>query len=247
LKQDIVFHSDSPRVDFETAINWKEKHRLLKVGFDVNILAPQARHEIQFGYVERPTHDNTPFDQGMFEVCNHKWTDLSENRFGVALLNDCKYGISISGSDMRLSLHKGGTHPDPRGDEGFHEAVYALLPHEGGFGAETVIRPAYELNVPPLAVSGRLARNGDSLVTIDASNVIVETVKPAEEGEAYVLRLFEAERSAVKGAKLRFGKLPSRVALTDMLEEELQEISLDGVEISLDFRAFEIKTVKVYL
>jgi alpha-mannosidase len=100
--------------------------------------------------VERPTHTNTTYDQSMFEVCAHKWTDLSENRFGVALLNDCKYGVSIEGSDIRLSLHKGGTHPDPRGDEGVHEVTYSLLPHQGGFSVETVIRPAYELNVQPV-------------------------------------------------------------------------------------------------
>jgi len=246
LKQDIVFHSDTPQVDFETVIDWKEKHQLLKVGFDVDILAPQARHEVQFGYVERPTHTNTSYDQGMFEVCNHKWTDLSENRFGVALLNDCKYGISVESSDMRLTLHKGGTHPDPRGDEGIHEVVYALLPHEGGFGTETVIRPAYELNVGVIAVPGRSTEDIGSLVTVDASNIILETVKPAEEGQAYVLRLYEAERSAVKRVKVRFVKLPYRVALTNMLEEELQEIALDGSVISLDFRAFEIKTLKVF-
>ncbi|MBB6729545.1 alpha-mannosidase [Cohnella zeiphila] len=246
LKQDIVFHSDTPRVDFETAIDWNEKHRLLKAGFDVALLATCARHEIQFGHVERPTHDNTPYDQGMFEVCNHKWTDLSENRFGVALLNDCKYGISVSGSDMRLTLHKGGAHPDPRGDEGLHEVVYSLLPHEGGFSAETVVRPAYELNVPVLAASGRAPGEPRSFAEIDAANVIVESVKPAEEDDAYVIRLYEAERSAVKGARLRFGFAPSRVVLTDMLEEEKEEVDLKGSEIRLDFRAFEIKTVKVY-
>lgn len=247
LKQDIVFYSDNPRIDFETMIDWKEKHQLLKVGFHVDVLADRARHEVQFGHVERPTHTNTPYDQGMFESCAHKWTDLSENRFGVAVLNDCKYGVSVEGSDIRLTLHKGGTHPDPRGDKGIHEVVYSLLPHEGGFGAEAVIRPAYELNVPLFVQYGMALPEAQSFASVDASNVIIETIKRAEEDDAFVLRLYEAERSSVRGAKLRLNANPRKVALTNLLEDELVELSVDEErEVKLDFRPFEIKTVKVY-
>jgi alpha-mannosidase len=247
LTQHMVFHADTAKVDFETVIDWKEQHQLLKVGFDVAVLAHLARHEVQYGHVERPTHTNTPYDQGMFEVCAHKWTDLSENRYGVALLNDCKYGISVHGSDMRLSLHKGGTHPDPRGDAGVHRVTYSFLPHAAGFSAESVIRPAYELNVPLLAVKGRGSRQGDSFLSIDAPNVIIETVKPAEDGEAYVIRLYEAERSAVTGASLTFGKAPSRLIAATMLEDELFELPFNCNRVSLDFGAFEIKTLKIFI
>ncbi|MFD0671095.1 alpha-mannosidase [Cohnella sp. GCM10027633] len=246
LKQDIVFHADRAQVDFETVVDWKEKHQLLKVSFDLAVSVMNARHEVQFGHVERPTHTNTPYDQAMFEVCAHKWTDLSENRFGVALLNDCKYGVSVQGSDIQLTLHKGGTHPDPRGDAGIHEMTYSLLPHGGGFGAETVIRPAYELNSPVVAVAGRAAPSFRSFAQVNAPNVIIEAIKPAEDDQAYVIRLYEAERSAVKGAKLRFGVAPSRVALTNMLEEELRELPVVGGEAALDIGAFEIVTVKVW-
>ena len=246
LTQHMVFHADTAKVDFETVIYWKEKHQLLKVGFDVAVLAHHARHEVQYGHVERPTHTNTPYDQGMFEVCAHKWTDLSENRYGVALLNDCKYGISVHGSDMRLSLHKGGTHPDPRGDAGVHQVTYSFLPHAAGFSSESVIRPAYELNVPALAVKGRTSRQGDSFLSIDAPNVIIEAVKPAEEGDAYVIRLYETERSAVIGATLTLGKAPSRLVAATMLEEELFELPLSDNRVSLDFGAFEIKTLKIF-
>ncbi|MCU6795066.1 glycosyl hydrolase-related protein [Paenibacillus sp. WQ 127069] len=248
LQQDIVFYVDSPRVDFHTIIDWKEKHQLLKVGFDVDIWSQTARHEIQFGHVERSTHTNTSYDQAMFEVCTHKWTDLSESRFGVAILNDCKYGISVDGADIRLSLHKGGCHPDPRGDEGVHEVTYSLLPHQGAFSTETVIRPAYELNIPVLSVMGKVTgQAAASLLEVKATNVIVEAIKPAEEDHAYVVRLYEAERSAVRGMKLRFGTRPSKVALINMLEEEQEELVLTDSEVSLDFHAFEIKSIKVYL
>ncbi|MFF2480325.1 alpha-mannosidase [Paenibacillus sp. NPDC058071] len=246
LKQDIVFYSDDARVDFETIIDWKDRYQLLKVGFDVQVLGGYARHEVQFGHVERPTHRNTTYDQAMFEVCNHKWTDLSENRYGVALLNDSKYGISVSGSDMRLTLHKGGCHPDPRGDEGVHEVTYSFLPHNSGFQSETVIRPAYELNMPILATEGRQAEGSGSLLQVAAPNVIVEAVKPAEEDDAYVVRLYEAERSAVT-TKLTFGKAPVRAAITNLLEEELEELAVNEAgEATLSFRAFEIVTIKVY-
>lgn len=245
LTQHMIFHADTAKVDFETVIDWKERHQLLKVGFDVAVLAHHARHEVQYGHVDRPTHTNTPYDQGMFEVCAHKWTDLSENRYGVALLNDCKYGISVQGSDMRLSLHKGGTHPDPRGDAGIHHVTYSLLPHASGFSAESVIRPAYELNVPVLAAKGHGLGQGDSFLSIDATNVMIEAVKPAEDGKAYIVRLYEAERSAVKGANLTFGQTPARVFAANMLEEELIELPLIGNLVSLDFGAFEIKTLKI--
>jgi alpha-mannosidase len=124
--------------------------------------------------------------------------------------------------------------------------TYAILPHQGGFSTEAVIRPAYELNVQPLAVFGGLDREINSFLDVGAPNVIVEAVKPAEENRAYVIRLYEAERSAVKGMWLRFGAIPSRVVLVNMLEEELTEISINGTEISLDFQAFEIKTIKVF-
>ena len=104
LKQDMIFYSTTPRVDFETIIDWKDKHRFLKVSFDTTVRSNFARHEIQFGHSLKPTTRNNSIEQAMFEVVNHKFTDLSETRYGVALLNDCKYGISVEGSDMQLSL-----------------------------------------------------------------------------------------------------------------------------------------------
>ncbi|MFH1571666.1 MAG: glycoside hydrolase family 38 C-terminal domain-containing protein, partial [Gemmatimonadota bacterium] len=248
LAQDVVFHSTTARVDFETAVDWAEKHRLLKAGFQVDVLATSARHEIQYGYVERPTHRNRPADRAQFEVCNHRWTDLSENRFGVALLNDGKYGISVDGHDLRLTLLKSGTHPDPRGDAGRHLFTYALLPHAGAFAADTVVRAGYELNVPPLACpAARDAAGHRSLLTVDAPNVVVESVKWAEDGHAFVVRLYEAERSGTR-ARVRFGVPVKGVAETNLLEEEAQSLRLGrNGAVGLYFRPFEIKTLRVVL
>ena len=116
LSQDMVFHSTSSQIDFETKVDWNEKHTFLKAGFDFDVLTDFAKHEIQYGHINRATHQNLPQDYAKFEVCVHKWTDISDNGFGVALLNDCKYGVSVNGSTVQLSLLKSGTHPDETGD-----------------------------------------------------------------------------------------------------------------------------------
>ena len=143
----MVFHATSAQVDFETEVDWQDKHRFLKTGFCTTLQANTARHEIQFGHCQKPTTRNNTLEQAMFEVLNHRYTDLSETRYGVAVLNDCKYGVSVEGGDIRLSLHKGGCRPDPRGDAGLHQFTYSFLPHMGGFSAENAVLPGYALNI----------------------------------------------------------------------------------------------------
>lgn len=191
LTQDLVVHADTARVDFETVVDWAEPHRYLGVEFSLGVHVPHARHEIQFGHLVRGTHRNFAEDRARFEVSQHKWTDLSEAGFGVALLNDCKYGISVLGNRVRLSLFKGGGHPDPRGDAGRHIFTYSLLPHAGGFSVESVVRPAYELNAPLLAhLGGTYA--GAPLIGALSPDHVVETVKPAESGDGVIVRVYDA-------------------------------------------------------
>ena len=239
---DIVFYAASRRIDFEVKMDWHERHALLKAGFDVNVRSAFVKNEIQFGHLDRPTTRNSSLEACKFEVCNHKWTDLSETRYGVAILNNCKYGICVEGGDMRLTLHKGGAKPDPFTDNGVHTAIYSLLPHMGGFDAETVIRPAYELNYQPLAVNGEL--KASKLFHLSHPGVICETVKPAEDIEnAYVLRLYEAERNTANC----YLSLPDakHVWVTNMLEEKQEQLSIVDGKVKLTFRPFEIKTVLI--
>ncbi len=246
LTQEMVFHADSPRVDFETLVDWKDPHHFLKVGFDLALTVQTMRNEVQFGHLERPTHQNTPADRGKFEVCNQKWTALSENRFGVAMLNDGKYGLSCRESDLRLSLHKGGTHPDGRGDVGQHVMNYALLPYVGAFSAETVVRAAYEFNQPPTVVLGKVSgKTGQSLLSVDAGNLVVEAIKPATDfpGE-WIIRLYEAERSAGH-AKLQFHRPLQQVMRVDLLEQDLADLPVNGNGVEIAYRAFEIISLKV--
>ncbi len=244
LTQDMVVYANNPRVDFQTLVDWNSPHSLLKVGFDLDIRTLNAKNEIQYGFVERPTTRNTSLEYAKFEVCNYKWTDVSESRFGVALLNDCKYGITVTDANLRLSLHRGGTHPDVTGDKGVHEMTYSLLPHDGDFSADTVVKPSYELNIPTIVIPG-VAKQTKAFMEIDASNIICEAVKPAELIEnAYVVRLYDCERNATT-ANIKLNTPFKKVWLTNMLEDKKEEITaVDGM-ITLPFKAFEIKTLLI--
>ncbi len=241
LVQDMVFYSTDRKIAFFTKMNWQEEHRFLKTAFDTSVHAKNAKCEIQFGYIERPTHRSTGIEKAKFEVCNHKYTDLSETRYGAALLNDCKYGISVKGSGMWLSLHKGGTRPDHTGDKGIHSCAYAFVPHNCGFSTEAVVRPAYEFNMQPVVAAGNGER--DSFLKVDAPNVIIETVKPMELEDGYVIRLYEAEGTRTK-TRLWLKEKGKQILQTNMLEEDGEVLTAED-SIALELRPFEIKTICV--
>ncbi|MBO4342767.1 MAG: alpha-mannosidase [Clostridia bacterium] len=239
VKQDVIVFADSSEIRYDTLMNWQDDHRFMKVAFDTSICSDFARSEIQYGNVLRPTTRNNSLEKAKFEVVNHKYTDLSETRNGVAVLNDSKYAIGVEGGKMRLSLHKGGNRPDFTGDHGLHRTVYSLLPHKDAFNAENVIRPAYELNIP--AVAGKGDFDSVALIVPAQSNIIVESIKPCEDCEkAFIARLYEAEGSRTH-CNLDIFSGAKKVEITNMLEEVTGEY--DGC--GLVFRPFEIKTLKI--
>lgn len=235
LTQDLVVHAHAAQVDFETVVDWEEPHRYLGVEFPLAVRAPVARHEIQFGHLLRGTHRNFAEDRARFEVSQHKWSDLSEADFGVALLNDGKYGLSVLGGRVRLSLMKGGGHPDPRGDKGVHRFTYSLLPHAGGWSVESVVRPAYELNTPLIVHAGGTRANA-ALIAEPEAGLVIETVKPAEDGRGIVVRLYDAA-----GAASRMTVEPAG-ALAVAGECNLLE---DPVEAKVWYAPFGIRTVRL--
>lgn len=242
VTQDMIFFADSAEVRFDTVMDWQDNHRFLKTAFDTSVRQEFARFDVQFGNVKRPTTRNNSVEKAKFEVLNHKYTDLSETRFGVAVLNDSKYGISVNGGKLRLSLHKGGLRPDFKGDRGVHHCVYSFLPHDSGFDAESVIRPAYELNVPAAVTAGEYL--AQKLMSIDADNIFVEAVKPCEDAQrAFIVRMYEAE-GTFTNAKVSFFDGAKSVKITNMLEEEQGEVE-SIAPAKLQFRPFEIKTLKV--
>ena len=249
IVQDIIVQAGSRRIDFDTRVRWQEDHKLLKVAFPVDILSPRATYEIQFGHVERPTHYNTSWDLARFEVCAHKWADLGEANYGVALLNDCKYGYDIYGNVMRLSLLRSPKAPDPTADRGDHQFTYALLPHPGDFREAGVVQEGYHLNIP-LRVGVLEPGTGPlgfthSFFSFDHSGAVVESVKIGEDKRSVVVRLYEAH-GARGEARLRIGLPVAEVRRTDLLERETGESEfLEGGTVTLKLRPFEIVTLKL--
>ena len=243
IDQDMIFFADSPEVRFDTRIDWRDDHRFLKTAFDTGVREDFVRQEIQFGNCKRRTTRNNTLEKAKFEVVNHKYTDLSEPGYGVSILNDCKYGISAKGSSLRLSLHKGGTRPDVMGDKGRHTCVYSFLPHNCGYNANAVVKPAYELNVPHIVSSGYFEL--ERLISVDKPNIVVEAVKPCEDAQnAYIVRLYEAE-GTYTNCRAEFCGNVFKTAVTNMLEEE-QSDCVSGNILDMQFRPFEIKTVKAF-
>ena len=247
ITQTIWLYTDSRRIDFDNDIDWQEEHQLVKAAFPLDVRTASATYEIQFGHVQRPTHRNTSWDAAKFEVYGHKWVDMSEDGYGVSLLNDCKYGFSAEGTTLTLTLLKCATYPNPQADKGRHTFTYALLPHQGGFREAGVIREAYSLNQPltALPVSGG---TGDlpgtfSLVSGDKDNVIIETVKKAEEGDGTVVRLYDAFNRRTQ-VTLTVAEGFTRAYLCDMLERELEPLPLVDGRVTLPVGNFEIVTLK---
>ncbi|MDE6110965.1 MAG: alpha-mannosidase, partial [Eubacterium sp.] len=243
ITQDMIFFANSSEVRFDTYMDWNDDHRFLKVAFDTNIREDFARQEIQFGYCKRPTTRNNSIEQAKFEVVNHKYTDLSEPNYGVTILNDSKYGISVNASSLRLSLHKGGTHPDIEGDHGMHHTVYSFLPHNTPYCAKAVIQPGYLLNVPHIVANGNFDLK--PLVNVDKANIIIETIKPCEdEAKAYIIRAYEAEGTQTN-CTIQLCDDVKAFEFTNMLEES-NSTKQNANESSLTFKPFEIKTIKAY-
>ena len=243
FEQEIVLKADSRRLDFVTNVEWRELHRLLKVEFPVNIRASEGINEIQFGYMKRPTHRSRLYDSDRFEVCNQRYSALCDESHGAAVLNDCKYGISMNGNALQLTLLRATASPEMRADNGRHTFTYAFTCWEGDFLNCPVVREAYDLNVPMRVCAGGL--DGFSAFSLDAENVFIDTVKPAEDGSGdIILRLYEAKRADTR-CSLSINVPAHGVWDCDMLENKLTALALVDGKVDLNFHTFEVKTLRL--
>ena len=243
MKQQVIIKRNSRRVDFKTTIDWQETHKLLKVSFDVDIHANEAIHEIQFGHLARPTHRSRQFDADRFEVCAHKWSALMEENRGFAVLNDCKYGISALGSSLNLTLLKSAIAPDMTADKGIQEFTYSFYAWNGCFAESDVIKEAYALNSPAVVKQGDAGHM--SLFEIDAPNVIIETVKLAEDGSGdIIVRLYESKRMWTK-CTLKTSLPVARAYFANMLEDIEKETEILEGAATFEIKPFEIKTIRL--
>lgn len=247
IKQEIHFYADSRRIDFSTWVDWKEHQHLLKVHFPVNIHSDEATFEVQFGNLKRKIHGNTSWDEARFESCGQKWMDISEGHYGVSLLNDCKYGYSAKDSNIALTLIKSGIEPNKTADQEEHVFTYALYPHKEMWSAAGTVQEAYKLNQPAYATKGELKNTGKSFISTDKDNIIIETVKPAENGDGMIVRLYDCENSLTK-VTLTFaeGMLES-VEECNLMEEKEADIEACGNSFTVSVKPYEIKTYRVRL
>ncbi|MBX3177973.1 MAG: alpha-mannosidase [Candidatus Hydrogenedentes bacterium] len=248
LVQDMHVYAHTRRIDFKTRVDWREERTLLKAGFPLDIHAPHIRAEIQFGHVLRNLHENTSWDRARFEACAHKWVDLSEGDYGVALLNDCKYGYDTLDGMLSLTLLRSPRCPDEQADIGAHEFTYALLPHHRPFAVESVVREAYALNAPLTAAPG--AETGGAAPAIafcQVSNpkVLVEAVKKAEADNAVIIRLYEAGNTRGP-VEISFGRPVKKAVSCNLMEEEDTPLKTRDDTAEFNIAPFEIKTLKVY-
>lgn len=246
--QDIIVYSQDRRIDFKTTADWHENHVLLKASFPIDVHSSRATYEVQFGNIERNTHFNTSWDAAKFEVCAQKWADISEEGFGAALLNNCKYGYSTEGSDMKLTLIKCGTFPNEECDQGYHSFTYSLLPHNGDYRRGDVINQAYLLNRPLETASASGSGNLSdcfSFISCDMPNIVIETAKKAENGNGLIIRMYDAWDKK-SNPKIKLAVPAKKISLCDMMENNIEEIG-SGNTFIVPVKNFEIVTVRVEL
>uniref|UniRef100_A0A7N8Y6H6 Alpha-mannosidase 2C1 n=1 Tax=Mastacembelus armatus TaxID=205130 RepID=A0A7N8Y6H6_9TELE len=249
ITQEIVMDAMCPYIKFNTEVKWAESHKFLKVEFPVRVHSSNATYEIQFGHLQRPTHRNTSWDWARFEVWGHKWTDLSEHNFGVALLNDCKYGYSVHKNTMTLSLLRAPKAPDANADMGTHHFTYAIMPHSGSFQDASVIQCAYNLNFPLRLIQCSPDIVPWSAFSINTEAVILETIKQAEDSKGtLVLRLYESHGSSVTATLST--SLPVREAWhCDLLEKQdpTRPACITSEGVTLNFSPFQIVSLLLVL
>ncbi len=240
--QKIHFYADSRRIDFETTADWKEHQHLLKVEFPVDIHSDEATFEVQFGNVKRKIHTNTSWEQARFESCGQKWMDFSEGHYGMSLLNDCKYGHSVRDGVVSLTLIKCGVEPNQNADVEMHRFTYAIYPHDGTWQTAGTVHQAYDLNQPAYVVQGGRPGRSFSYAAVSPANVVLETVKQAENGDGVVLRLYECENARTK-AELSVPAGVKAAYSTNLLEEIEEELPVADGKVRFVIKPYEIKTI----
>ncbi|MEW2048012.1 glycoside hydrolase family 38 C-terminal domain-containing protein [Streptomyces sp. NPDC005476] len=251
ITQTITLRAGSPRIDFETDIDWHEAEKILKAAFPVDIRAPHSSAEIQFGHIQRPTHTNTSWEAARFEVSGHRWVHIGEPGYGVAVINDSTYGHDVSRTvredggtttTVRLSLVRAPRVPDPEADQGRHRFTYALLP---GASIEDAVAEGYSLNLPLRVAKAPDAAPGP-VVSVDGDGITVEAVKLADdESGDVVVRLYESRGGRATGA-LRTGFPLAGAQVTDLLERPLEPapVGEDGA-VDVVLRPFQILTLRL--
>lgn len=244
-----TLQAGSKRLDFETSVDWREKHKLCRASFPVDVRAPEARFEIQYGTIARSTNVNTKWQYAQFETCGHRYADLSDNQFGVALLNDSKYGYRCKDGTLSISLLRASTEPDPIADVGAHHFTYSILPHEGTLSqSDEVVASAAALNIGVFQLDGLACPDGIPEmaalpVEIKGEGVELAALKKAEDGDDLIIRLVE-RRGNRTTAKL--DSVLKGCTVTPCLASEFKDIGESmTLPATLSLLPFQILTLRL--
>ena len=247
ITQDIILEKDKPTLDFDTTVDWHEREKVLKAGFPVDIRNRNASCEIAHGAAEYPTHYNTCYDQAKFEFCAHKWADLSEGGYGASIINDCKYGYNVHDNMMKITLLRGPICPDPMGDLGMHHFRYSFYPHAGTWRDADTVRLGFEENVRLEGefIGGTGGNDvGHTYAKLDGESVILDAVKPAQDGRGYIVRMYESETRHCT-VKASFELEYSKVIECNLMECDEQEIDCENGEFTFKMKPHEVKTFRL--
>jgi len=244
ISQTYVLLSGSRRLDVETRVRWHQRQVLLRALFPLRVRSHEATFETMYGVVKRPTHRNTSWDGARFEVCAHRFADLSEPGYGVALLNDGKYGHNARDNVLGISLLRGPLYPDPLADEGEHRFTYSLFPHPGDWAQAGVAGEAHALNSPLIVAEGRAEPATYGLLEAEGVELALGALKPAEDGGGEILRLYEPH-GARGEFTLRFARPPESVQRTNLLEEPEGTVEVQDSTVRLAVRPFEVVTLRI--
>lgn len=248
--QYISLYAGIPHVEVRNQVKWWEECKVLKVAFPVNIQSKTARFEIPYGSIARSTGFETSFEKARFEVPAQRWADLSDGQNGVSLINDSKYGYDIKGNMMRLTLLRAPQEPDPMCDRGYHEFKYALYPHAGDFVRGKVTQRAIEFN-EPFSVFRTDAHKGvlprvHGFATVLAENVILNSMKLAEDGTGWILRVYENAGKAAT-AEISLSEKIEFVEEVNLMEEKIEPVKFSQDKFQFEIKPHEIRTFRVTL
>lgn len=244
IQQFVFLNENNKRLDFETEVEWNEKHKMLRVAFPVNVFNHQASFDVQYGFINRNTHRNTSWDFAKFEVPGHRYADISREDFGVALLNNSKYGYKVLNNIIDLNLLRSPSYPDPDADIGTHKFTYSLLPHCGNLTNSDVIPQAAQLNQGIMIFPKAENINAAVPCRVEGIGISLETIKKAEKSDSLIIRLVETTGSNSKGL-LKFIKYPVRISETNLIEWEENEEHLISDDFEIRLKPFEIRTYKL--
>lgn len=247
ISQDITLTAEGKTLVFDTKVDWHEREKVLKAEFPTAVRSRYATYEVAHGAVERPTYANNSYERAMFEVCAHKWADLSQGDRGLSIINDCKYGYDILANVMRITLMRAPVLPDPTADIGISEFKYGVYAHENGWNLSECVKEAFAMNVPPKAVfeaDGNGEKSEFSYITLSDDRVMLDAVKAAEDGNGIIVRMYETSAHSGK-VKLTLACDGFTVRECNLVEENGEAVPTDGNSFEFSISPYEVKTFRI--